>query len=88
MLFLMSEVFLYLSEVPLYLSSPDDPTLASLSPCLSSPPLPGYLARKKQRPPRTLLSDYALGPMEARGGGLFFMSEVPLYLDVPLDPTL
>ena len=29
----------------------------------------GYLAHTKQRPPRTLQSDHALGPMVALGGG-------------------
>ena len=31
--------------------------------------MPGYLAHKKQRPPRTLQKDYAQGPMEALGRG-------------------
>ena len=40
-----------------------------------------YLTHQKQRPPRTLRSDYAQGPVVAfRGGVLFLVSEVPLYL--------
>ena len=31
--------------------------------------LQGYLAHKKQRPPRTLQKDYAWGPMVTLGGG-------------------
>ena len=31
--------------------------------------LHGYVAHKKQRPPRTLQKDYALGPMVVLGGG-------------------
>ena len=40
--------------------------------------LKGYLAHKKQRPPRTLLQDYSQVQMVALGGGKFLMSELPL----------
>ena len=30
----------------------------------------GYLAHKKQRPPRSLQQDYAQGPMVVSGGGV------------------
>jgi len=47
----------------------------------ASQPVQGYLAHKKQCPPRTLQYDYAYGPMEALGGeGLLLMSEVSLYM--------
>ena len=39
----------------------------------------GYLAHKKPHPPRTLQSAYISGPLVVLGGGLFLMSEVPLY---------
>ena len=39
----------------------------------------GNLARKKQRPPRTLQPDDAQRPMVVLGGGQFFMCEVHLY---------
>ena len=41
--------------------------------------LQGCLAHKKQRPPRTLQWDNAQGPTVVLRGGLFLMSEVPLY---------
>ena len=40
--------------------------------------LQGYLAHKKQNPPRTLQQDYISGHMVALGEGQFLMSEVPL----------
>ena len=40
--------------------------------------LQGYVAHKKQPPPRTLKWAYAQGPTVALGGGKFLMSEVPL----------
>ena len=38
----------------------------------------GYLAHKKTQPSRTLLWDYAWGPLVALGGWRFLISEVPL----------
>ena len=38
----------------------------------------GYLAHKKQRPPRTLQQDYAQHLTVVLGGGRFLMSEVHL----------
>ena len=38
--------------------------------------LQGYLAHKKQRPPRALQKDYAYGPMVVLGERLFLLSEV------------
>ena len=40
--------------------------------------LRGFLAHKKQRPPRTLRQDYAQGPLEVLGGGRLLMSEEPI----------
>ena len=46
----------------------------------SSSLLQGYFAHEKQRPPGTLQREYAKGLiMFIGGGGLFLMSEVPLY---------
>ena len=39
----------------------------------------GYIANKRQPPPRTLQLDYTLGPMVVLGGLQFLMIEVPLY---------
>ena len=41
--------------------------------------LQGYLAHKKQPPPRTLQEDNVEGPLVVLGGWVFLMSEVPLY---------
>jgi len=41
--------------------------------CIAPPQ--GYLAHKKQRPPRTLQQAYTLGPMVVLGGWAFLMSE-------------
>jgi len=40
--------------------------------------LQGYVAHKKQPPPRTLQQDYAWGPIVLLREGSFLMSEVPL----------
>ena len=51
--------------------------------------LQGYLAHKKQRPPKTLQQDYDQGPMEALwGGGVFYergthIGEHPMHSEPP-----
>ena len=47
----------------------------------------GYLAHKKRPPRRTLQYDHPQGPMVTLGGGLFLMSEVPLYGPLPRSVT-
>ena len=56
------------------------PSATSTEPSTLSPKaLQGYLAHKKQRPPRTQQQEHAQGRMVVlRGGGLFLMSELPL----------
>ena len=44
----------------------------------------GYLAHKKLLPPGTIQQDYAQGPTVVLGGGVFLMSEVPLYVGAVL----
>ena len=44
-------------------------------------PLQGYLAHKKQRPPKTLQQEYAQGPTVVLRERKFLMSELPLYRD-------
>ena len=50
----------------------------------------GYLAHKNHPPPRTLQKDYTQGHMVVLGGGLFFISELPLSIIRPerLFPTI
>jgi len=55
---------------------------------ISEGQIQGYLAHKIPRPPSTLQYDnYAQDPMMALGGGLFLVSEVPLYM-YHLDPQI
>ena len=46
-----------------------DPTFLIIEPKQTEPELQGYLAHKKQRPPRTLQQDSAQGPMVVLGDG-------------------
>ena len=45
----------------------------------------GYLAHEKQRPQRTLQYDYVGSFGGPGGGGLFLMSEAPLYIFIDDD---
>ena len=72
-MFLMSEVPLYTR----YAHRSATPRAAGLPPLVW---MQGYLAHKKQRPPRNLRQDYAEGPVVVPGAGRFVVSEVPLYL--------
>ena len=59
--------------------------LGSTDPLPDADGLQGYLAHERQAPRRTLQQAYVQRPMVVLGGGLFFMSEVPLYLLVSVE---
>ena len=47
--------------------------------CSASPQVQGYLAHKKRRPPQDHHRILGIGLLKGPTGGLFLMSEVPLY---------